>query len=168
MEENIEPYVDRVVARMNLPENQKYIFLIDCYPVHTGEAFRRELKLEFDRCILIFVPANCMSIQLRFTSVSSELISLGTSVFQAADMLQNRIVKHRIKQSMMAWMVQQHTEALRKGTSAEDFKIATSLPVLRDAQVASVVDAYKFMISDVGRELIKKVCASHYICTSSL
>ncbi|KAF9224443.1 hypothetical protein BS17DRAFT_795444 [Gyrodon lividus] len=42
-----------------LNDNQISIIYLDCYPVHTGEAFRSYVFKEYPYVILCFVPASC-------------------------------------------------------------------------------------------------------------
>jgi hypothetical protein len=70
----------------------------------------------------------------------------------------NRVIKHQLKQSQMQFLVKTYQDQITTGLTPEQVKFSTSLPVLRDATVAGVVDVYNFMISATGCELVKKVC----------
>ena len=72
----IIPFVDYVVKEDHLPVDQKFILLIDVYPVHAGKEFHDYIHVKHPRCILIFIPGNC------------------TGKFQPADVGLQRPVKH--------------------------------------------------------------------------
>lgn len=55
----LKPYVLDHITRNNLPEDQKSILLIDCYPVHTSKEFCVHVFQEFPNVFLLFIPANC-------------------------------------------------------------------------------------------------------------
>lgn len=76
---------------------------------------------------------------------------------QPADVGLNRVIKHRLKQAQMRYLVESHQTQIAGGLTPERVKITTSLPALRDASVAGVVEVYDFMTGPSGRELVKKV-----------
>lgn len=47
------------VKRMQLPDNQKAIWLIDCWPVHIGAKFRQHMRENYPNILILFVPPNC-------------------------------------------------------------------------------------------------------------
>jgi hypothetical protein len=61
------PYVKQVIAEEGLKEDQKSILYIDCYPVHTGQEFRKWMRSEHPNIFVIYVPASCKLIDLLFT-----------------------------------------------------------------------------------------------------
>jgi hypothetical protein len=69
----------------------------------------------------------------------------------------NRIIKHRLKQSQMQFLVDLYQAQIAAGLTPNNVKFSTSLPVLRDATVAGIVDVYDFMTGPTSRELVKKV-----------
>ena len=60
----------------------------------------------------------------------------------------------------MRYLVDSHQTQIASGLAPEQVKFTTSLPALRDASVAGVVEVYDFMTGPTGRELIKKVKCS--------
>jgi hypothetical protein len=56
-----KPYMERVIKQDNLPNGQKALLILDCYPVHTGEAFWNYILKEFPDVFLMYIPANCES-----------------------------------------------------------------------------------------------------------
>ena len=133
----VVPFIDRVVKEDNLPTDQKFILLIDVYPVHAGEEFRDYIHVKHPRCILIFIPGNC------------------TGKFQPADVGLQRPVKHRLKQAQFQYLVSEQKKQLEKGITAEKVKFSTSIVVLRDASVRGCVETYDLMCSDNGRKMVK-------------
>lgn len=59
MTDILKPYVENYIIDHELPEDQKAILFLDCYPVHTGIEFRTYVLKEFPNIFLIFVLANC-------------------------------------------------------------------------------------------------------------
>lgn len=78
---------------------------------------------------------------------------------QPVDVGLNRIIKHRLKQAQMNYLIEAHQKQIANGLTPEQVKISTSLPELRDASVVGIVEVYDFMTGPIGRELIKKVSA---------
>ncbi|KAH7912831.1 hypothetical protein BJ138DRAFT_1147501 [Hygrophoropsis aurantiaca] len=46
---------------------------------------------------------------------------------------------------------------MASGLTPEQVKFTTSLPTLRDASIAGIVEVYDFMTGPIGRDLVKKV-----------
>lgn len=128
----LRPYIMQTIEAQNLPADQRAILYLDCYPVHLGLKFRTFVWSKFPNIFLIFVPANC------------------TGIFQPADVGLQRVVKHKLQQAALDFLVRSHTTQLQDGLTAEQIRFTTSLPTLRDASVAAIVDAWKFM-SSFGR-----------------
>ena len=85
----------------------------------------------------------------------------GMGKMQPADVGLNQVIKHCLKQAEMNYLIQAHQKLIANGLTPEQVKISTSLPELCDASVAGIVKVYDFMTGQIGRELIKKVSASH-------
>ncbi|KAJ3493456.1 hypothetical protein NLJ89_g11016 [Agrocybe chaxingu] len=132
------PWIKRVIEEDGLDEDQKAILYIDCYPVHAGEGFKCYILESHPNIIICFVPRNC------------------TPVFQPADVGLQRPIKHSLKQSLFEYLAATHRQQMASGLRAEDVRITTSLPKLRDASVAGLVKVYEFLQSFDGRDLIKK------------
>ncbi|CAK5270819.1 unnamed protein product [Mycena citricolor] len=115
MQKVLGPYVRRQIKELGLSDDQKSVLYIDFYPVHTGKEFWVFVHENFPHVIIIFVPANC------------------TPVLQPADVGLQRVYKHHIKQSYLAWMVQAHQQQIAEGFTAEKVKFTTLLPELRKA-----------------------------------
>ena len=136
----VVPFVDRVIEEDKLPSDQKFILLIDVYPVHAGAEFRDYIRVKHLHCILIFIPGNC------------------TSKFQPADVGLQRPVKHRLKQAQFQYLVSEQKKQLETGISADKVKFSTSIVVLCDATVRGCVETYNVMQSENGRKMVKQVC----------
>ncbi|EPS95422.1 hypothetical protein FOMPIDRAFT_1132449 [Fomitopsis schrenkii] len=134
----LKPYIEHKIQELNLPDDQKAILVIDCYPVHTSEDFRLYVWNEFPNIFLIFIPANC------------------TGIFQPADIGLNRVIKHRLRQSALEFLVESHTAQISKGLTPEQVKITTSIKTLRDASVAPLVSIYNFFDSFAGKTVIRR------------
>lgn len=150
----LRPYIEEKIDVMKLPPDQRAILLIDCYPVHAGLDFRTYVWDEFPNIFLLFVPANC------------------TGIFQPADVGLQRVIKHQLRQAALRYLVAEHQKQLKAGTTPDQVKFSTSLPVLRNASVRGIVDAWKYMAGPSGRDVIKRVSSlpvsycllSHSLC----
>jgi len=60
----------------------------------------------------------------------------------------------------LQYLINAHQTQLALGLTPKQVEISTSLPVLRDATVAGLVEVYDFMTSFAGHQLVKKVCAN--------
>jgi hypothetical protein len=136
------PYIEMIIeADPDLDADQKAILFIDIYPVHTSQEFR-EFVFEIKNIILIFVPGNC------------------TGIFQPQDVGLQRVAKHKLKQSMLEYLVRCHQEQIAAGITPEKVVFSSSYPVLRDASVRACVDLYEWLLSGAGETIIKRVCLS--------
>jgi hypothetical protein len=62
MEQILRPYIAEAIEadpELQHDPDQKTILLLDCYPVHTGEEFRKYVQQQFPNVFLVYVPANC-------------------------------------------------------------------------------------------------------------
>ena len=57
----------------------------------------------------------------------------------------------------MQFLVDSYQAHIAASLTLNNVKFSTSLPVLRDATVAGIVDVYDFMTGPTGCELVKKV-----------
>lgn len=76
---------------------------------------------------------------------------------QPADVGLNRVIKHCLKQLQMQYLVEAHQQQIAGGLTPKQVKFSVSLPVLRDASVAGLVEVYNFMTGPTGCQLVKKV-----------
>ena len=122
------------------------IVYLDCYPVHTGEAFRCYVWQKFPYIILCFVPANCTPVfHSKQNCQCTDVTRSGTGKMQPADVGLNWVIKHRLKQAQINYLVKAHQQQLSNELTPEQVKISISLPELRDASVAGIVEVYDFM-----------------------
>ncbi|KAG1722946.1 hypothetical protein EDB19DRAFT_1834792 [Suillus lakei] len=129
IENILEPWRKVVIETdPNLDDDQHAIVYLDCYPVHTSQDFHTYVWEKYP----------C------------------TGKFQPADVGLNQVIKHRLKQNQVNFLVEAHSSQISCGLVPEQVKFTTSLPVLRDASVAALVDVYDFMMSAAGCELVKK------------
>ena len=84
------------------------------------------------------------------------IVEAGTGIFQPADVGLNHIIKHRLRQRQLQYLVDCHTKQIALGLTADQVKFSTSLPVLRDASVANIVEVQKFLNGPDGCDLIRK------------
>ena len=145
MTEILMPYIRATIEadpELQVDQNQKAILLLDCYPVHIGEEFRTYVRETFPNVFLLFIPANC------------------TGIFQPADVGLQRVIKHRLRQSQLQFLVSSHETQVAGGLSPEKVEFTTSLPVLRNASVSHILDVWNFLNGPYGRDIVRKVCLS--------
>ncbi|KAI5884963.1 uncharacterized protein SCHCODRAFT_02521826 [Schizophyllum commune H4-8] len=133
----VMPYVNSTIESMSLRPNQKFILLIDAYPVHTSEEFRFTV-CTYGNLLLCYVPNSC------------------TGIIQPADVSLQRPVKHVLKQAMFDYLTAEHQAQIAAGVEPKDFKMITSYPTLRNASVAALNRAYEFGTSLTGRDLVRQ------------
>ncbi|KAJ7576481.1 hypothetical protein C8J56DRAFT_1062186 [Mycena floridula] len=110
------PYGRGVIeADPELPDDQMVVIYVDIYPVHTGQAFRSFVFNKHPNIVL--------------------------GIFQPADVGIQRIAKHHLKQ----YIVGEQQKEIDKGIDPDSVKLSTSLPKLRGASVAGLVELYDFM-----------------------
>lgn len=121
----LKPYVEQVIKDLDLPADQKAVLILDCYPVHIGEAFRTYVFTDFPNVFLIFIPANCKSII--FYSINFQALTqhAGTGIFQPADVGLQRVVKHSLRQKALRFLVKAYGEQLEHGLTPEQVKFST-------------------------------------------
>jgi hypothetical protein len=160
MEQILRPYITEAIEadpELQHDPDQKAILLLDCYPVHTGEEFRKYVQQEFPNVFLVYVPANCPCGCL-VSSFPWLTLLLGTGIFQPADVGLQRIIKHWIRQAQLLSLVKNHAEQRGNGLTTQQVQFTTSLPVLHDASVSHIVSAWEFLNSPDGRDIVQKVC----------
>lgn len=71
--------------------------------------------------------------------------AIGTGVFQPADVVLQRVIKHKIKTAAQDFMVGITSRQLSKGIAPENIKLPTDIGTLRDASVAWTVGAWEHL-----------------------
>ncbi|GLB39952.1 hypothetical protein LshimejAT787_0704620 [Lyophyllum shimeji] len=79
-----------------------------------------------------------------------------TGIFQPADLVLNRVIKHFLRQEALHFLVESHSKQLKEGLTPEKVQVTTSLPTLRNASVQPVVKLYRYLRSYAGRQLVKR------------
>jgi DDE superfamily endonuclease len=85
----IAPYIAEKIQQHQLPADSKAILMLDCWKVHTGDAFRDFMKASYPNIRLVFIPANC------------------TSKLQIADVALNFPFKSGIRKRFQDWTLKQ-------------------------------------------------------------
>lgn len=85
------------------------------------------------------------------------LLSLGTGLFQPADVGLQRLFKHKLKQHALEQFIKSHKEQLAAGTPLSEVSFSNSICFLRNASVQAVLSLWNFARSSEGREIIKMV-----------
>ncbi|KAH9914425.1 uncharacterized protein B0H18DRAFT_1216055 [Fomitopsis serialis] len=68
----------------------------------------------------------------------------------------NRVIKHRLRQAALEFLVNSHSQQIDQGLTPEQVKITTSIKTLRNASVAPLVDVFDFLDSAGGRTVIRR------------
>jgi len=53
------PYVESVISSKNLGPRQKWMCLLDCYPMHKANEFTSWVAKTYPNCFLVFIPPGC-------------------------------------------------------------------------------------------------------------
>jgi hypothetical protein len=80
VEKILQPYRLKKLLELNLDEDSKLIWLLDCWNIHMSREFIDWIKEVHPTILLIFIPTNC------------------TSVYQPADVILQRLFKHGFHQ----------------------------------------------------------------------
>jgi hypothetical protein len=80
VEKILQPYRLKKLLELDLDEDSKLIWLLDCWSVHMSSEFIDWIKEVHPTILLIFIPANC------------------TSIYQPADVILQRPFKHGFRQ----------------------------------------------------------------------
>jgi hypothetical protein len=117
------PYFQCIVKELQLPSNQKMIWLLDCWSVHKSEAFLTWMKKEHPRICVLFIPANC------------------TSKLQPADVILQRPLKCAFSRCFKQWSAACIQEQLEGDVSRVqlDLRIGT----LREELCTWLLQAWK-------------------------
>lgn len=91
----IAPYVAKKKEELGLPQSQKALWLIDCWPVHISEDYRNWMKEQHPLIIVLFIPPNC------------------TSRLQPQDVVVQKPLKAGVKTAFVEYQIQQYEKAMR-------------------------------------------------------
>ena len=143
--EILKPYIACYIGMHKLPDDQKAILYLDCYPVHIGQEFLHYVFEEFPNIFLVFVPANCELWSIHFAALVDKHFA-GTGIFQPADVGLQHIAKQFLCQRALEFLVDSHTEQIKQGLTPDAVKFTTSLPVLHNASVWPIVKLFNFSL----------------------
>ncbi len=123
----IAPYFEqmRQEAIPPLPPSQKALWQIDVWSVHRSKEFRGWMRTNHPHIRLHFVPGGC------------------TGALQACDVGIQRPLKHSMKRSYHADVVQEVLDQLDRGE--DEITVAKKLPILRDRSVGWIWNAYNVL-----------------------
>lgn len=108
----IKRWVNERAAELTIT-NPHCILILDCWKVHTGEAFRSWMARQFPRYHLCYVPAGC------------------TSKAQPADVMLQRPFKADIVRSFTWWMSDQISTLVNVKEDPDKLRVDTSLATLK-------------------------------------
>jgi hypothetical protein len=77
-------------------------------------------------------------------------------VFQPADVGLQRIIKHRLRQETLEFMVRQMSDQMNNGLTPEQVQLATKIGPLCDASVGAIERVYDWLASPQSREIVKR------------
>ena len=120
------------------PLTQKWVLMMDCYPVHIGAEFLAWYKEEFrGNLIILFIPANF------------------TGWLQPLDVWWNGPFKRIMKTLAAIWLSQKMSEQIRMGSTNADWKpsmceLNITLTALKAPFCSWLIDAFKQMAASIG------------------
>lgn len=125
VEKILLPYCQKVIRELNLPANQKMVWLLDCWKVHIGKEFTSWIKKEHPEIIVLYIPANC------------------TSKLQPADVCLQRPLKYRLKQGFNKSLAKDMGGQLAAGVAPKDVKCNFKIGPLREGICGWLLGAWK-------------------------
>lgn len=117
------PYFERIMKELQLPPNQKMVWLLDCWSVHKSQAFLTWMKREHPHICVLFVPANC------------------TSKLQPADVILQRPLKCAFSRSFKQWSAACIQKQLEDDVSIVQLDL--SIKTLREELCTWLLQAWK-------------------------
>nr|BAV58298.1 hypothetical protein [Ulva partita] len=57
----LAPFLRAKIQELGLPENQKVLYIIDCWPVHISASFQQWMRDEYSWILVLYIPPNCTS-----------------------------------------------------------------------------------------------------------
>lgn len=133
----LAPYFLEMIKLHSLPADQRCIWQIDVWSVHSSKEFRDWMKDNYPWIILQYIPGGC------------------TGLFQACDVVLQRVAKTAMRQKALADIINETTDALSNGADPTTFTNAKGIKVLRDRSISWMIEAHK-ALNKPG--LIQKVC----------
>ncbi|KAI0044054.1 hypothetical protein FA95DRAFT_1497729 [Auriscalpium vulgare] len=121
------PYLDNARSELHLPPDQLAIWQIDAWSVHRSVEFRKWMKRYHPTIQLEYVPGGC------------------TGLWQACDVGIQRLLKHEIRRSSRADIIEEAVARIGATDSEDDVSaiiLDKSVKVVRDRSVGWLVRGY--------------------------
>ena len=126
--DRIGKHAESVMVERNLePQDQKWIFIMDCYGVHISLGFLTWAKEKWPRMIPVFIYANC------------------TAWLQPLDISFNGPFKRMLREEAGTWLAQHMQEQLAKCSDPSKVELNISLTYLRPLMVKWLAKAHERM-----------------------
>lgn len=130
------PYFQNAIQQHGLPSDQRCVWQIDSWSVHRSKEFRKWMAATYPWIELHYIPGGC------------------TGLFQACDVVLQRVAKTAMRQKALADIINETTKAISSGVDPSTFINDKTLKVLRNRSVSWMVEAYKALNKP---ELVRKV-----------
>ncbi|EKM53118.1 uncharacterized protein PHACADRAFT_259291 [Phanerochaete carnosa HHB-10118-sp] len=132
----LAPYFRAEIERLELPVDQRCIWYLNVYSVHSGRPFRAWMKETHPWIIINYILGGC------------------TGIFQPCDVGIQRPLKHTVRRAAHHYKFQETLSLLQPGVDAVNVQLDRTIGVARDRSIEWMVRAYE-AISNV--DLVKKV-----------
>ena len=109
----IDPWVRTMGKALRCKTPPHAVLILDCWSVHTGEAFRTWLKETHPHYHLVYVPAGC------------------TGIAQPADVILQRPLKAGIVHAYSYWMATEIHHLIKAGAAPSELKVETGMAKLK-------------------------------------
>jgi hypothetical protein len=106
----VDPFIQTIIEKKNLHQDQKAIIVLDCWSVHKSAEFRGFVKKKYPNLLLVYIPPNC------------------TSKLQVADVALNYSFKHGIKIRYEEWVTRELYKQLQ---AKQTLNIQTNMAVIK-------------------------------------
>lgn len=134
VDEIIAPYFEMKKQELGLPPTQKSLWQIDLWSVHRSDEFRTWLKKTHPTIMIDYVPGGC------------------TGLFQPCDVGIQQILKHSLKRSYHANLVEE--VAMQLDRDEANIVVDKRIAVLRDRSPSWIWNAFQTINKP---EIVKKV-----------
>lgn len=132
---------------------------------HIRQEFWQFVVKEYPNVFLIYVPINCAWLSSHLCKLT-EILHIGTGIFQPADVGLQRILKHYLHQCALEFFVECHSCQIDNGITPKHIKFTTSLPVLRNASGSPIVALHNYLLSSIGEKIVQKVSSYSKHCAA--
>ena len=130
----IKPYVDQVIKKLGLPENQKALLIWDDFRGHTA--------------------SNVQNLLPSLNIVASDVPKNLTHLLSPLDLTVNRTLKRIEQDDSAEYISAEITRCLQISPRIDDIKVNTGKPILRNLHAKTITKAFAYFQGPEGKQNI--------------